>query len=142
MFKPTETQIAIRDLARRIAREVIAPRAAEIDRNETYPWDNVKELTRQGLMGMTIPEAYGGHGRSCLDVVLMVEEFAKVCGVTARIAVEGNMGTIGAIMKYGSEAQKKRAAALVLSGDKPAICIRSEERRVGKECRSRWSPYH
>ncbi len=127
MFELTETQIAIRDLARRIAREVAAPRAAEIDRTESYPWETVEELTRQGIMGMTIPEAYGGQGRSCLDAILVVEELAKACGVTARIAVEANMGAIGAIMKYGTEAQKKRAAALVLAGDKPAICITEPE---------------
>ena len=48
---------------------------------------------------------------------------AKGCGVTGRIVVEANMGAIGAIMQYGSEAQKRLAADLVLSGDKPAICI-------------------
>src|SRR3954451_15834679 len=48
---------------------------------------------------------------------------AKCCGVPGRIVVEANMGAIGAIMKYGSEAQKRLAADLVLSGDKPAICI-------------------
>jgi alkylation response protein AidB-like acyl-CoA dehydrogenase len=52
---------------------------------------------------------------------------AKVCGVTGRIVVEGNMGAIGAIMKYGSEEQKRLAANLVLSGDKPAICITEPE---------------
>ena len=74
-------------------------------------------------MGMTIPETYGGPGLGYLDACLVIEEMAKVCGVTGRIVVEGNMGAIGAIMKYGSEAQKKLAAALVLNGDKPAICI-------------------
>ena len=52
-----------------------------------------------------------------------IEEMAKCCGITGRIVVEANMGAIGAIMKYGSEAQKRLAADLVLSGDKPAICI-------------------
>ena len=60
---------------------------------------------------------------SYLDAVLVIEEMAKCCGVTGRIVVEANMGAIGAIMKYGSEAQKRLAAELVLSGDKPAICI-------------------
>ena len=74
-------------------------------------------------MGMTIPKTYGGQGLGFLETVLVVEEMAKVCGVTARIVVEGNMGAIAAIMKYGTEAQKKMAARLVLAGDKPAICI-------------------
>lgn len=74
-------------------------------------------------MGMTIPGQYGGQGSSYHDAVLVIEEIARVCGVTGRIAVEANMGAIGAIMQYGSAAQKQLAASLVLSGDKPAICI-------------------
>jgi 3-sulfinopropanoyl-CoA desulfinase len=54
---------------------------------------------------------------------LVIEEMAKHCGASARIVVETNMGAIGAILKYGSPAQRKLAADLVLSGDKPAICI-------------------
>ena len=64
-----------------------------------------------------------GKGASYLDAVLVIEEMAKCCGVTGRIVVEANMGAIGAIMKYGSEPQKRLAADIVLSGDKPAICI-------------------
>lgn len=74
-------------------------------------------------MGMTVPKQFGGLGLGYLDTVLVVEEMAKVCGVTGRIVVEGNMGAIGAIMKYGSEEQKRLASDLVLKGDKPAICI-------------------
>ena len=55
--------------------------------------------------------------------MLVIEEMAKSCTVTARIVVETNMGAISTVMAYGSEAQKKLAARLVLSGDKPAICI-------------------
>ena len=127
MTELTEKQREIREHARELARKVIAPRAAEVDRSEAYPWDNVEALTKAGFMGMTIPEAYGGLGCSYLDAALVVEEMAKVCGVTGRIVVEGNMGAIGAIMKYGSEAQKKLAAELVLAGDKPAICITEPE---------------
>jgi hypothetical protein len=106
-----------------LAEREIAPRAAEIDRTEAYPHDNVAKLAQAGFMGMTIPEAYGGPGLGYLDAVLVIEELARVCGVTARIAVEANMGALGAIMRYGSDAQKSLAAELVLAGDKPAICI-------------------
>ena len=118
-----ESQAALRDRAREVATAVIAPRAAEIDRFEEYPWDNVGALVDAGFVGMTIPPAYGGAGRSYLDAAIIIQEMAKVCGVTGRIAVETNMGAIGAIMEYGSEEQKKLAADLVLGGDKPAICI-------------------
>jgi len=119
----SDTQLEIQSNAREFAQKFIAPHAAEIDRTESYPWDNVKALTKAGYMGMTIPESYGGLGFSYMDTVLVVEEMAKVCGVTARIVVEGNMGALSAIMKYGSDEQKKMSAAFVLAGDKPAICI-------------------
>ncbi|HBC08157.1 MAG TPA: acyl-CoA dehydrogenase, partial [Rhodospirillaceae bacterium] len=113
----------MRDKARRLAEGPIAERAAEVDRTEEYPWDNVALLKDAGFMGMTIPEAYGGQGRSFLDAVLVVEEMAKHCGVTGRIVVEANMGAISSVMRYGSEEQKKLCAEHVLAGDKPAICI-------------------
>ena len=123
----TAAQRALQDRARALAREVIAPRAAEVDRSESYPWDNVQALKEAGLIGMTVPKAYGGPGLGFLEAVLVIEQMAQVCGVTGRIAVEGNMGAISAVMTYGSEAQKKLAAELVLSGDKPAICITEPE---------------
>lgn len=123
MAELTATQKTLQESARELAKREIAPRAAEIDRSEEYPWDNVKALTRAGFMGMTIPKEYGGRGFSYLDAVLVIEEMARACGVTGRIVVEGNMGAISTIMKYGTGAQKKLAADLVLAGDKPAICI-------------------
>ena len=123
MINLNDAQLELQARARALAQTHIAPQAAEIDRSETYPWANVEALREAGFMGMTIPKDYGGPGLSYLDAVLVIEEMAKVCAVTARITVEANMGAIGAIMGYGSEAQKKLAAELVLSGDKPAICI-------------------
>ena len=127
MFQLSPTQVELQEKARDLARRVVAPRAAEVDRTEAYPWDNVKALTEAGFMGMTVPKALGGPGLSYLDAVLVIEEMAKACGVTGRIVVEGNMGAIGAILKYGSEEQRALAAGEVLSGDKPAICITEPE---------------
>ena len=122
-FDLTPAQQALQAKASALARGPIAARAAEIDRSEEYPWDNIALLKEAGFLGMTIPPGYGGIGASYLDAVLVIEEMAKWCGITGRIVVEANMGAIGAIMKYGSDAQKRLAADLVLSGDKPAICI-------------------
>src|SRR6516164_4335697 len=122
-FDLTPAQRALQGKARELARGPIAERAAEIDRTEQYPWDHVCLLKEAGFFGMTIPVDYGGRGASYLDAVLVIEEMAKCCGITGRIVVEANMGAIGAIMKYGSEPQKRLAAGLVLAGDKPAICI-------------------
>lgn len=113
-------------LARTVA-EKVAPFAAETDRTERYPWHSVEALRCAGLMGMTIPREYGGLGASYFDAVRVIEELSKVCGATGRIAVESNMGAVGAIMAYGTAHQKKLAADLVLAGDKPAICITEPE---------------
>ncbi|HWE74843.1 MAG TPA: 3-sulfinopropanoyl-CoA desulfinase [Stellaceae bacterium] len=125
-FDLTPDQCSLQQRARELAGDITA-RAAEIDRSEEYPWDNVERLKAAGFFGMTLPRGYGGLGLTCLDAILVIEEIAKTCGITARIVVEANMGAIGAIMSYGTESQKRRAAELVLGGDKPAICITEPE---------------
>ena len=122
-FSLTPEQEKLRLRARELAQGPIAARAAEVDRSEQYPWDNVKALAEAGFLGMTVPKNLGGKGLGFLDEVLVVDEMAQACGVTGRIAVETNMGAISAILRYGSEAQRKLAAGMVLDGDKPAICI-------------------
>jgi alkylation response protein AidB-like acyl-CoA dehydrogenase len=119
----TEEQLQLRARAREVAKNEIGPRAAAVDRDEQYPWDNVEALKAAGFLGMTVPKDLGGLGLSYIDVVLVIEEIAKVCGVSARIVVESNMGGISAVLAHGSETQRKLAADLVLDGDKPAICI-------------------
>ena len=127
MFELSSEQRALQAHAAELARSRIAGRAAETDESEQYPFDNVRDLLNAGFMGLTIPRAYGGRGLSFLDAVLVIEEMAKVCGVSARIVVEANMGGISAVMHYGTEKQKRLAADLVLGGDKPAICITEPE---------------
>ena len=126
MHALTEAEARLRDRAREVAREAAA-QAAATDRSEQYPWPMVRRMTEAGFLGMTVPKAWGGPGLSYLDATLVIEEFSKACSVCGRIAVEANMGAIGAIMAYGTEAQKKAAAACVLSGDKPAILITEPE---------------
>ncbi|KRR18925.1 acyl-CoA dehydrogenase [Bradyrhizobium lablabi] len=116
-------QLALKERARALSNGLPRKRAAEIDQSREYPWDVVEALKAERFMGMTIPKEYGGQGRSFLDTVLVIEEMARSCTVSARIVVEANMGAISTVMAYGTDAQRKRAADLVLAGDKPAICI-------------------
>ena len=120
-------QLKLQARARELAAGPVAKRAAEVDRTEQYPWDNVELLKDAKLIGMTIPQQYGGQGKGWLDAVLAIEALSSACAVTGRIAVETNMGAISAVMAYGSEEQKKLAADMVLAGDKPAICITEPE---------------
>ncbi|GAD24540.1 3-sulfinopropanoyl-CoA desulfinase [Acidovorax sp. MR-S7] len=123
MYDLTPEQLKLQAQARDLAQSVFAPTAAETDKTEQYPWDNIAQLREAGFMGMTLPKSLGGRGLSYLDTVVVIEEMAKACATMGRITVEANMGAIGAIVKYGSEEQAKLAARLVLAGDKPAICI-------------------
>ena len=91
-FPLTAEQEAIQARARALADQEFRERAARWDEREEYPWENVKQLVEAGLMGMTIPVAYGGQGRSLLDVVLAIEQVARVCGVTGRLLVDSNLG--------------------------------------------------
>lgn len=119
----TEDQADLKQRARTLAGQVALPTASETDCSEAYPTPTVEALTQAGFMGMSVPKTLGGQGLSCFEVALVVEEFARCCGVSGRIVVEGNMGAVGAIMAYGTKAQREIAATHVLSGDKPAICI-------------------
>ncbi len=112
--------------ARKLA-PLLAKRAGHWDKTREYCWDNIKDLTEAGLMGMSIPTEYGGQGASYYDVVLVVEEIAKACTLSARIVVEANMGGISTVMAYGTHEQKSLCAPYVLAGDKPAICITEPE---------------
>ncbi|MEM6946227.1 MAG: acyl-CoA dehydrogenase family protein, partial [Pseudomonadota bacterium] len=109
--------------AREFAGSVAAPLAATIDREERYPLETVAIMAEAGLMGMTIPERFGGRGLPLSAAVAAVCEVAQVCAATARIVVESNMGAVGAIFAHGTEQQQRLASDLVLAGDKPAICI-------------------
>ncbi|MGI8525888.1 MAG: acyl-CoA dehydrogenase family protein, partial [Pseudolabrys sp.] len=123
----SKDELALRERARAFAARVVRPRAAAIDRDEQYPFDVVEAMAQAGFLGMTLPKALGGADRSFLDAVLVTEEMAKACTVSARIVVETNMGAISTVMAYGSDAQKRLTAKLVLAGDKPAICITEPE---------------
>src|SRR3569623_744128 len=116
-------QKALKEKAAALSDGMIRKRAAGIDQAREYPWDGVEALKAERFMGMTIPPEYGGQGLSFLDTVLVIEEMARACTVSARIVVEANMGAISTVMAYGTDAQRKLAADLVLGGDKPAICI-------------------
>ena len=126
-FELTTKQLDLKARARDLAAGIVATNAAEVDKSEQYPWDNVKALKEAGFMGMTVPNELGGPGLNFLDANLVVEEMASYCGPTGRIAVEATMGAISAVVHYGTETQKRLAADLVLDGDKPAICITEPE---------------
>ena len=123
IFELSLAQQGLKDRAEALARDVIEPRAAEIDESDEYPMDLVNALTEQGFMGMVVPEEFGGSNASLFDTVLVIEEIAKASAVVARIVVDANTAVPGALISYGTEAQKQRYLPWLLEGDKPAIAI-------------------
>src|SRR2546422_3567357 len=103
----TDEQGQMRDLVRAIARERIAPLAARVDETETYPADQLAWLGEQGLMGLYIPEAYGGTELGALAFCLAVEEIAWACASTAVIYLVQYAGGFPLVMA-GGESQKRR----------------------------------
>ncbi len=111
-----------------MGKKEFAPKADRWDKKHEYPWENIHLLRELGVLGMTIPEAFGGQGRPLIDAVLAIETAAKYCGVTARAIVETNMGALGSVMAYGTDAQRKLVAHRILKeGDKPAIGMTEPE---------------
>jgi alkylation response protein AidB-like acyl-CoA dehydrogenase len=111
-----------------VGKKEFAPKASRWDKNHEYPWENIHLLREMGVLGMTMPEAYGGQERPLIDAVLAIETAAKYCGVTARAIVETNMGALGCVMAYGTDAQRKLVADRILNdGDKPAIGMTEPE---------------
>ena len=81
----TAEQREIRELVRTLARERIAPRAAEIDRSAEFPWDVVELFRENGVFGILFDEEYGGIGASALMTLVAVEEVSKVCATSGLI---------------------------------------------------------
>src|SRR5438105_392835 len=105
-----------RELARALARERIAPLAAQVDETESYPAEQLRLLGAQGLMGLYVPEAYGGAGLGALAFCLAVEEIAWACGSTAVIyLVQYAAGY--PLVSHGTEAQKRRYLPRLASGE-------------------------
>jgi alkylation response protein AidB-like acyl-CoA dehydrogenase len=116
LFYLTEDQRAIRDLARKIARERIAPHAARYDEAEAYPEESIRALVEAGLYGIWVPEAYGGTDMGCLALALVTEEVAAACAGTATQYLDQPLGGLP-ILLFGSEAQKKKYLPVLATGE-------------------------
>jgi alkylation response protein AidB-like acyl-CoA dehydrogenase len=126
-FELSESQKLIRETARRIAREVVAPRAAEIDETATYPEDVFQAFKETGLIGTAVPEAYGGSGAGMLALAVAIEEVAKYCGASALILMLTMLAT-RPILIGGTEEQKRRWVTPVARGElKASFCLTEPE---------------
>jgi alkylation response protein AidB-like acyl-CoA dehydrogenase len=112
----TEEQREIRDVVRALARERIAPRAAEIDKQAEFPWDIVELYRENDLFGVMYDEEHGGVGASSLMTLVTIEELSKVCATSGLIIAVQELGSL-AVKLAGSEEQKQRWLPKLASGE-------------------------
>ena len=115
-FGFTEEQLMIQDVARRIAQEKIAPSAEHFDRTGEFPLENIQLLGENGLMGIEVPEAYGGAGMDPISYVLaMIEIAAGDCAHSTIVSVNNSLFCNG-ILKFGTEDQKQLYVRAIAEG--------------------------
>jgi short-chain 2-methylacyl-CoA dehydrogenase len=110
----------VRDTVRQFALEKIAPVAEELDREKRFPYELVRELAALGLMGMTIPEEYGGAGADTLSYAIAIEELTRIdSSVAITVAAHHSLGTLP-VYYFGSEEQKREWLPALASGEQLA----------------------
>src|SRR5260221_12797207 len=120
----TEEQLLLRDTARDVAQNLLAPHSAEWDREAYFPKEALAELGKLGFMGMLVPEAYGGAGADHVGYALALEEIAAGDGsVSTILSVHNSVGCLP-VLRYGSEEQKRRFLVPMAQGDVlAAFCL-------------------
>jgi butyryl-CoA dehydrogenase len=107
-FSLTDEQRAIRDMVREFAAKEVAPIAAKHDREHTFPMATAKRMGELGLLGITVPEAYGGPGADYVSFALVAEELAFADASHSVIFGANASLSVGPILNFGTEAQKRR----------------------------------
>ena len=112
----SDRHVALRARVADFAREAVAPVARELDADSRFLWDNMKTMGEMGLLGLPVPEKYGGQGLDYLSYILVVEEMAKVDASHAiTISAHSTLGS-GPILQFGTEEQKERYLPYLASG--------------------------
>ena len=112
----TDEQRAIRELVRTLARERIAPRAAEIDESAEFPWDMVELMREHELFGLAFDEAHGGSGAGSLMLLVAVEEVSRACATTGLVLAVQELASL-ALRLAGTDEQKNRYLPRLASGE-------------------------
>src|SRR6266545_3131806 len=109
-------QRELRELVRSLARERIAPRAAEIDESHEFPWDVVELFREHGVFGLFFDEEWGGTGTGTLMGLVAVEEVSKVCATSGLILAVQELGSLG-LKLAGTREQHERYLPRLGSGE-------------------------
>src|ERR687896_1466568 len=117
-FDPTEPQRRWRDLAHEYAQAEIRPHAAQLDREQKFPYDLIAEMVHLGLMGLTLPEEYGGSGGDFVAYNLALEEICRAdtsVGITMEAHISLGCAPLAA---YGTDEQKESFLRPCASGER------------------------
>ena len=115
-FELTDEQRMTREMVRDFAENEIKPLAQARDHSGEFPWEIIRKMGPLGLLGLPIPEEYGGAGADTVCYAIAIEEIARVCGSTAiTVAAHTSLGTYP-IYRFGSEAQKRKYLPRLASG--------------------------
>jgi alkylation response protein AidB-like acyl-CoA dehydrogenase len=125
VFRVSEAQALLRAAVRRMCEEKVAPNAAEVDREASFPWASYKALVEMELTGLGIPAAYGGAGADHITQAIVVEEVARACAATSLSLLISRLAMIP-IMNWGSDYLKSRYLHRVASGNTQASYCLSE----------------
>ncbi len=117
-FDLGEDQLAVREMVREFAESEIRPIAAAIDETHEFPMETTKKMAELGLLGMFVPEEYGGAGMDYLSYVIAVEELSRVCATHGVIASVNNSLVCYPLMTYGNEEQKRKYLVPIAKGEK------------------------
>ena len=131
----SKEQIMIRDMARDFAQERLLPKAAEWDKNKTFPAEELKEMGELGLFGMTIPEEWGGAGIDYVSFALAIEEIAAGDGACSTIFSVNNSVVCGPLLQFGTEFLKETYLKPLASG-KMLGCFCLTEPQAGSDASS------
>src|SRR6188474_3192150 len=112
----TDEQLEIRELVRTLARDRIAPRAAEIDESHEFPWDVVELFREHGIFGLLFDEEHGGTGTGTLLALVAIEEVAKACATSGLVLAVQELGSLG-LKLAGDDEQKQRYLPRLASGE-------------------------
>ncbi len=115
-FALTDDQRAIRDMVREFAASEIAPVASRHDREHTFPTATAKRMGELGILGITVPEKYGGPGADYVSFALVAEELARACASHSVIFGANASLSVGPILNFGTEAQKQRYLPKLTNG--------------------------
>jgi butyryl-CoA dehydrogenase len=117
-FDLTNDQKMLQDQVRKFAQAELAPVAPEIDKSGDFPWPNLKKMAQLGLLGVIVPEQYGGSGFDFVSLAIAIEEISRVCASTGVIVAVNNTLTTYPILQFGNEEQKKKYLPPLCSGEK------------------------